>query len=463
MGKSLTGLALLLLLSACRAAEPSHPAGILHPRQQSFVHEIQAEGELEPIVQEMLTVPERMWGTLESLLPEGESVAAGAVVAKVNSRLFLERLNRYTERAVEERANLMKQRAEMPLERLKIQSTIQDKERTARLQQLEKTLVEEGERLDARVRLQIEEEIAALRRDNYPLAQKEDLHARGYLSEQELLAARQEALGYETRQQTAALSRQQQSRAYRQPEIEAAGLKATSATLEKRIAELDGQARQSLLRTQTRNQGSRVKGYERRFSSMQARMNGAELKAPFAGTVLYPRIGGARVPAVGMEVWNGMPVALIVKTDALRVRARVDEFRIPHLRAGQQVRLSSPGLPGQSFQGKISKIEKLAKYKDENKPSGLKYFDIEISLERLPPGLKAHMRLELAIEIKRLPQAWVVPLEVLQEKDGKSWLNLRQNGKSVRREVQVLARNDELAALAGSWQGQEELLPGDAP
>lgn len=468
MGNNVKYVLCLALLSisplfSCQNSEVHAIKATVSPRRQDFNHRLKVEGVVEPVVQETLTVPERMAGTLEMLLPEGSQVKKGEVVAKINSRSFLERMSRYTERSTEERANLMKQRAEMPLERLKIQTSIREKQRASRLSQLEKELVQEGPRLDERVRVQMEEEIAALKAAQYPLQEKESLFEKGYLPEQELLAARQELKALETTRETAALIQTQQGNAYRQPEIQAAELKTRSAKLETRIAELEGKARQSLLRTQTRNQGSRVQGFERRFNSLQSRLNGTELRAPFAGTVLYPRLFGDQVPKIGMDVWNGLPVVQIARTAQLRVRARIDEFRIPHLQSGQQVLISSPGLPGEVFGGKVSKIEKLAKFKDDSKPVGLKYFEIEVAPESLPPELKAQMRVDLEIEIETLKQVWVVPLETLQETNQKASLRLYKGKNIETLEVKVLARSENQAAIEAPLQGQEAILLGETP
>jgi len=472
MGKNLKGAYVLLALGAlclpaCQQGDLQSEKATVLPLRQDFKHSLRAEGVLEPVVQETLTVPERMAGTLEMLLPEGTQVKKGQTVAKINSRSFLERMSRYTERSTEERANLMKQRAEMPLERLKIQAGIRDKQRASRLSQLEKDLIREGPRLDERVRVQMEEEIAALKAEQYPLQEKEDLFNKGYLPEQELLSARQELLALETTRETAGLTQTQQGNVYRQPQILAAELKTRTAGLETRIAELEGKARQSLLRTQTRNQGSRVQGFERRFNNLQSRLNGTELRAPFDGTVLYPRLFGDQVPKVGMDVWNGLPVVQVARTSQLRVRARIDEFRIPHLKLGQAVTLSSPGLPGVTFKGAITKIEKLAKYKDESKPVGLKYFDIEVVPEAIPADLKAQMRVDLEIEIETLKKVWTVPLETLQERNqvstANSHLRIRQGNQIRTVEVKVLARSENRAAIQADFNGHEAILLGESP
>lgn len=450
----------LVLPGACRSTTPESLRGI-SPRREAFAHQIATTGKLLPVVQETLNVPERVYGTLEMIVPEGTVVKKGDAVARINSRQFQERMNRYMERGVEEQAAFMRQRAEMPLERLKIQTDVRDKKRAEQIQKLEQELVEAGPRLDERVRVRVQQEIARLKADAYPLDEKESLYSKGYLPEQEVLSARQEVRSLETESETAALTLQQQSRAYRAPEIQDAAFKTRAAGLEHRIADLEGRARQALLRTQTRNQGGRVRSFERRFAGVQSRMAGTELKAPFDGVVLYLDNVWGQQPHVGMEVWGGMPVVQVVKNDALQVQARVDEFQIPHVQVGQAVEISVPGLPEQVFAGQIAKIQRLGKFKDETRPSGLKYFDVEISLPQTPPELKANMQVALKIGVATLPEAWTVPLESLHEQADQTLLQLRQPGGSLQPlPVRVLARSADRAAieaLSGQLTGHEVL------
>lgn len=453
-------------LGACRATTPEMMSG-MQPRQQTFVHQVQAAGKLIPVTRETLNVPQRSSGTLEMLVPEGTQVKKGQEVARINSRQVAERMSRFMERGVEEQANLMRQRAEMPLERLKIQTDVRDKQRNQQIQKLEQELVEAGPRLDERVRVRIQQEIATLKSEAYPLEEKESLYGKGYLPEQDVLSARQEVLSLETEAETAALTLQQQSREYRAPEIQDAQLKTQAAGLEFRITELEGRARQALLRAQTRNQGGRVRSFERRFADQQSRLTGTSLKAPFDGVVLYPdNAWGRQPPHVGMEVWSGVPLVQVVRNETLKVLVRIDEFQIPHLQAGQAVRLTTPGLPGAVFHGEVDKIQRLGKFKDEARPSGLKYFDVEITLPETPPELKANMQIQAEIEIARLEQVWTVPLEALQAADkAETLLQLRQSGGG-RREipVKILARSQDLAAiepLEGELNAQDVLWLGN--
>lgn len=518
-------LSVLLVLSAC-APEQAQTTTLLHPIKQDFEHVILTAGQVKPVTVETLNAPQRIWGTLETLLPEGTQVKEGDRVASISTRKFRERISGYYERFEQEQAQLKEKQASLPLEQLKIQAEIEDKERLAAQQEQELNLISAGPRLDERVKARVDKEVATLRVDSFPLKEKEQLYQLGYVSLQELEQDQQELRKYQTERDTAILTLKQQSRVYRGPEIEQAELKNQAAGLETHISELSGQAQQSLLKTQGQNQQTRVNAYQKRYDSFQERINGAEITAPFDGTIFYPKVWGNQSPYIGMEVWGGSAIIQVARTDQLMVSSRVDEFSIPHIQQGQQVKLTSPGFPGKIFTGKIAKIQKLAKYKDETNPVGLKYFDIDIAVDgfapleaseapnetdpkmpgaeagsrsngskprgsrpkgsksnrkkkfkgpsaKVKPGaaqtveatpspdaavLKANMHVEVAIQIQSLPAVWTVPLETLVSRKDKNYLRIRKNGAITELEVDVLARSENLAALKGSFTGQEELV-----
>jgi multidrug resistance efflux pump len=372
----------------------------------------------------------------------------------------------FSERMDNDRAEMMKQRAEMPLERMKIQNDVKAKERDAKLAKLDLETTREGPRLNERVSARVNKEIPELKQSAFPPEEKETLYAKGYLSEQELLQARMEFESLQTQQETAELALEQQTRQYRQPEIKAAELKSKASQLEARVSKLNGQAQQGLLRTRARNQGSRVESSQRRMGRFQVRLEGSELRAPFDGVILYPLLWGSETPYVGMQVWSGLPVIQVAKTNQLKIETRINEFDIPYVKAGLPVKLSSPGFPDKLFEGKVTKVQKLAKFKDEKNPVGLKYFDVEIELTKPAPELKANMTLEVAIQARTLKQAWTIPLEALLPKDPKQTeqaqdrylIRLENKGQIQEQEVQVLARNQDFAAIQGNFSGSERVV-----
>lgn len=460
-------LGLLLPLAACKGSEAK--ANLTLPLTQApFEHRVLSQGQVVPVVQETLSSPERTWGTLDLLVPEGQLVKKGTVIARISTRAAMERMNQYSERMDAEQVEFQKKQAEAPLEILKEDKEVQLKKQAAAIAQLELQKTREGPTTDQVVKARVQQETAALRQSAYPLAEKQALYQKGYLPEQDLKQSEQDYLSLQTQNEQGKLNLRQQSAAYRQPEIKAAELQGQTAQLEARISDYQAQAQQSLRRTQMQNQASRVDSFQRRMGRFRSRLEETEVKAPFDGVVMHPLIWGSRPPYIGMEVWGGLPLVQVAKTDQLRVEARVNEFDIPYVKEGQKVTLSSPSFPGKVFTGKVSKVQKLAKYKDENKPVGLKYFDIDIELEQKSAELKANMSLDVAIHIKDLPKAWTVPLDALIENDknqteqnpNQAQIQLLHQGRVQKISVQVLGRNQDLAAIAGNLQAEDRILLG---
>ncbi|PKL77467.1 MAG: hypothetical protein CVV27_05355 [Candidatus Melainabacteria bacterium HGW-Melainabacteria-1] len=453
-------LSAALALPACSRPEDALVTS-LPLQRRDFEHLIITSGEIVPVVQETLTVPRRVSGSLEMLLPQGQLVKKGTVVARVSTRAAQERFAGFTDRFDSEQANLQKQRAEMPLQRLAAQAGVREKEREAKRQQLAAEIVKDGPRQDQRVAAEVKLALPTLRQSAFPMQENEALFAKGYLSEQELLVARQEFARLETQRETAALELTQQGARYRRPEIQAAELNARAASLDARITRLQTEAEQGLQRTRTRNQGSRVESFQRRTGNMLERMRGGELKAPFDGVVLYPRIMGEVEPYVGMQVFGGLPVVQVARVDQLKVLTRVDEFEIAAVKPGLPVNLTSPGFPGKVYRGEVSRVDTLAKYKDEDKPVGIKYFDVEIALVSQSQELRANMTVETRIQAQTLKQVWTVPLETLLNRGGKTLLRIERDGQVQERAVEVLARSEDFAAIKGDLNGDDRVVIGE--
>ena len=193
-------------------------------------------------------------------------------------------------------------------------------------------------------------------------------------------------------------------------------------------------------------------------------MNNADMTAPFAGTVIYPRIYGAQPPFIGMEVYNGMAIVQVAKTQSLQVLTKIHEFDIPAVKVGQKVSIKAPGIPEHPLTGQVSKIQKLARYKDESNPVGLKYFNVEITLDdaKLPSDFKAQMLVDVSIEASEKSEAWSIPLEYLVDEKEHFYLWQVIDGETRKVTVKPGARNANRVVIPGNWNGTERfVLPAE--
>ena len=87
------------------------------------------------------------------------------------------------------------------------------------------------------------------------------------------------------------------------------------------------------------------------------------IRAPFGGLIVIKRMyrNGSFVEiAEGDEVRPGIPVADIVDTSAMRVRARVNQADVHMVHVGQKVRIGLDGFPDLSFDGEVTALAPLA-------------------------------------------------------------------------------------------------------
>ncbi|MEW6107325.1 MAG: efflux RND transporter periplasmic adaptor subunit, partial [Bacillota bacterium] len=194
----------------------------------------------------------------------------------------------------------------------------------------------------------------------------------------------------------------------------------------------------------------------------QARANLALIEAELARTSITAPGNGIiiSVPVKrGAVVTDGMPVATLARPGGVRVRARVDETDITAVAVGQRATFTTDALAGTEFSGRVAEIAPAA-VTDGTIPRFPVLIDVDGVPSRLLPGMSADV--EIATYSK--PDALVVPLQAVLEKDGKKVLFVVDQESSTAKEVQVVIGRESLMeaeVLEGISSG-DEVVVGDA-
>jgi len=166
------------------------------------------------------------------------------------------------------------------------------------------------------------------------------------------------------------------------------------------------------------------------------------VRAPFDGFVTQ------RFLSPGALASSQTPVATLLSKDVLIV-LRIEEARIGSLREGQAVALTSPALPGQTVQGRISLMS----------PGGdatRHTFAVQVT-PVATTGLKPGMSAQVNIATSR-QNVVLVPKEALLLRDDQSVLFVVRDGKAQLRKVEVGLLDDKSAEIRGGLQVGEELV-----
>ena len=177
------------------------------------------------------------------------------------------------------------------------------------------------------------------------------------------------------------------------------------------LAEVEAsQARLDLLRAPPRDDDlrrarGRVAGVRARLDLARRELEKTELKAPCAGQVLkvHPAVGELAGPDAAE------PAVIMADTSAICVRAFVEELDAPRMRIGLPVTVDADGLPGQKFEGRVTRLAPRMSRKqlwtdDPAEQFDSKVREVWIELEDAK-SLIVGLRVDVRIQLKPLPPA----------------------------------------------------------
>lgn len=155
----------------------------------------------------------------------------------------------------------------------------------------------------------------------------------------------------------------------------------------------------------------------------------------------------------GDTVFPGRPIADVVETGRLEVRARVNETDRDNLQSGQPAQVQSDAVPGQAFTARVGALSGLANRGNFWETTAVRQFDVAFALDNPDPRLKPGSSVRLVIQGKELPDAINVPRQAVFEKNGKTFVYLRAGDRFERRDVKVTNSTESRAVLSGVAAG----------
>lgn len=169
------------------------------------------------------------------------------------------------------------------------------------------------------------------------------------------------------------------------------------------------------------------------------------IKSPIDGiVVLNPIWKGGQMGEVaeGDEVRPGVPFLQVVNSNAMQVRARVNQADIAQLRQGERVRVGLDAYPELNFPGTIDRIAAIGVTSNMSQKvrTFQAVFAIEGSDEKLMPDLSAYVD----VEVEKLPNVLTVPRDAITWEGSDSYVTTESGEK---RKVQLKTYNEQLAVI----------------
>lgn len=197
------------------------------------------------------------------------------------------------------------------------------------------------------------------------------------------------------------------------------------------LAELESSSLQNEIKTQ-------------KLQLEQSRLSLQEQLESVDDMVVYAPISGviSQVDVTtGERVSENSTVAVVSDMNALEVVIPVDELDINNISIGMEASITVNSLPDTNFQAVVSGIAKEGTVSD-----GVASFDVTLTLENIE-GLKPGMSATGEIIIAQKDQVLWLPVEAVQERGGKKFAMVREEGKDQAVDITVGLVSDEMAEI----------------
>ncbi len=182
----------------------------------------------------------------------------------------------------------------------------------------------------------------------------------------------------------------------------------------------------------------------------------SQLKAPFSGVVTARFVDpGAFIPAAtAANLAGGAAVLTVMDFSTIRAQVRVPENEASLIKSGQPVRVAVEGLPGRSFEAKVSRLGFAL---DEATRTMLVEADLPNPSLELRPGMYAQVRLG----VEEHADALRIPVGALVMEKSNAFAFAVENGVA-RKKALKTGFNDGtwVEILSGLSGGETLVLPG---
>jgi HlyD family secretion protein len=198
--------------------------------------------------------------------------------------------------------------------------------------------------------------------------------------------------------------------------------------------------------------------YRSRMDDLMDAMDSYTVRAPVSGVVIYKRDWNNEAKEVGSNVFAMDAVMEIPDLSSIRAKVQIDEIDSGKVKVGQDANITVDAVQGRSFSGTVTSIGSILKQASFDRPQKINDTYVEIKAgdtKMLRPG----MNLKAQIRVGEYKQVVVIPLSSIQEREGRSFVQVWQpKTKSFDwREIQ-LRTNDGMTAVVDSGLNANEKI-----
>ena len=191
--------------------------------------------------------------------------------------------------------------------------------------------------------------------------------------------------------------------------------------------------------------------------SQEAKAKVDVVRAEFAKSVIRAPVGGLVTKIefdVGEVVAANAPVVSLISDVAFEIKANVPEVDVGNILVGNPVRMSVDAFPGETFGGRVRAVDPA-----ETVIEGVVNFEIRVAFEKPDPRLKSGLTANLAIETQKKSGVLILPQSAILERDQGALVRKLESNET--REVEIVigirGRDGIVEILSGLAEGDKVL------
>ena len=201
---------------------------------------------------------------------------------------------------------------------------------------------------------------------------------------------------------------------------------------------------------------------ESNLEEIRSSLQGARIAAPASGLVVIAKDwtpDGRRKLQEGDSVRPRQMICMLPDLTTMLVKVQVGESDAPRIRVGVRTLIRLEAVPDKVFHGTVEDISSLAtegRWYESGTTPGRKNFEVTIKIkESDPKTLKPGMTADVEFICDMVANAVFVPLESVIERDGKTYVFVKEGGRYNRTVVEVGKPNDSFVCIKrGLRKGQ---------
>ena len=203
---------------------------------------------------------------------------------------------------------------------------------------------------------------------------------------------------------------------------------------------------------------SNERHYRGRMDDLMDAMDSYTVRAPVSGVVIYKRDWNNEAKEIGSNIFAMDAVMEIPDLSTIRARVLVDELDSGKVKVGQDANITVDAVQGKTFSGKIVSVGTILKQASFDRPQ--KVCDAYVGLEGSDlKQLRPSMNLKAQIQVGQYSKVVVIPLSSIQERDGRSFVQVWQAPTRMFewREIHLRTNDGLTAVVESGLNGNEKI------